>query len=137
MFENSRPTGSGAEGAGAGGGAGLETLPFLVSIEEPDEAEADGLAGDKGIFGRRGSNDGEGSGAASVRNVPVAVLRENLQRAVDGLQQVIGTITVPEGGMALREAQISFEVTASGGIALVGTSAQVGAKGAITLTFGH
>ncbi|MEU6757344.1 hypothetical protein [Streptomyces sp. NPDC046685] len=77
--------------------------------------------------------DEEGS---FVRDIPVAVLRANLQRAVDGLQQMIGEIDVPEGGMPLRQAQVSFEVTASGGIAPVGTSAQVAAKGAITLTFG-
>ncbi|WP_187283067.1 hypothetical protein [Streptomyces sp. t39] len=120
-----------------GGVAPFGTLPFIVSVDGPDVPEEAGRTGDKGIFGRRGGDDAEGSGTTSVRDLPVAVLRENLQRAVDGLQQVIGSITVPEGGMTLREAQISFEVTASGGIAFVGTSAQVGAKGAITLTFGN
>ncbi|MFF1421398.1 hypothetical protein [Streptomyces sp. NPDC058280] len=105
----------------------VQTLSFLVSID--DTAPPSSSAGDKGIF-RRGGEEG------SIRDIPVTVLRDNLQRAVNGLQQVIGEITVPEGGMPLMQAQVSFEVTAGGGIALVGTSAQVAAKGAITLTFG-
>jgi len=109
----------------------LETLSFLVSIDdEPEQATG---VGDKGIFGRGG---GGGVGESSIRDIPVAVLRDNLQRAVLGLQHVIGSITVPPGGMPLKEAQVSFEVTAGGGITFVGTSAQVAAKGAITLTFG-
>ncbi|SCY86770.1 hypothetical protein SAMN02745898_104328 [Streptomyces sp. 136MFCol5.1] len=104
----------------------VETLDVLVSV---DDTGLPSTAGEKGIFGR-------GGGDSSVRQIPVAVLRENLQRTVDGLQQVLGEIRVPEGGMPLRQAQVSFEVTASGGISLVGTSAQLGAKGAITLTFG-
>jgi len=110
----------------------LETLSFLVSID--DEPEQSSRAGDKGIFGRGGGNGAVGE--SSIRDIPVAVLRDNLQRAVLGLQHVIGSITVPPGGMPLKEAQVSFEVTAGGGITFVGTSAQVAAKGAITLTFG-
>lgn len=127
MFEN------GQTSAEATGGS-LETLPFIVSIEDVDTDHGMGPTGDKGLFGRRGSDEDRDH---SVRNIPVSVLRDNLQRTVDGLQQVLGSITVPDGGMALRQAQVSFEITASGGIALVGTSAQVAAKGAITLTFGE
>ncbi|MFF1957740.1 hypothetical protein ACFVWX_12215 [Streptomyces sp. NPDC058220] len=107
----------------------VQTLSFLVSIDDTPPPPPGASAGEKGIF-RRGGGEG------SIRDIPVAVLRDNLQRAVNGLQQVIGEITVPEGGMPLMQAQVSFEVTAGGGIALVGTSAQVAAKGAITLTFG-
>ncbi|MFC9270640.1 Pepco domain-containing protein [Streptomyces zhihengii] len=125
MFENSQATTGGDEGS-------LETLPFIVSIDDTaPAATSTGPAGDKGLFGRRAAEEGD----SSLRDIPVAVLRDSLQRAVDGLQGVLGSITVPEGGMALRQAQVSFEVTASGGIAFVGTSAQVAAKGAITLTF--
>ncbi|MEU6977367.1 MULTISPECIES: hypothetical protein [unclassified Streptomyces] len=118
--------------------AALDTLPFLVSIDDRDTAPEPAGAGDKGIFGRRGGHeerDGDG-GRTGVRDIPVSVLRDNLQRAVNSLQDVLGTLDVPENGMPLRQAQVSFEVTASGGIAFVGTSAQVAAKGAITLTFG-
>ncbi|MEU6931971.1 hypothetical protein [Streptomyces sp. NPDC046385] len=115
------------------------TLPFLVSIDDRDTAPDPAGFGDKGIFGRRGGGNegGDGDGERTgVRDIPVSVLRDNLQRAVNGLQDVLGTISVPDNGMPLRQAQVSFEVTASGGIAFVGTSAQVAAKGAITLTFG-
>lgn len=114
-------------GAAGTGGEAVEALNILVSI---DDTAVSSTTGEKGIFGRRGGDDG------SVQRIPVAVLRENLQRTVDGLQQVLRDIRIPEDGMPLREAQVSFEITASGGIALVGTSAQVAAKGAITLTFG-
>ncbi|MGW7454058.1 Pepco domain-containing protein [Streptomyces sp. NPDC054787] len=129
MFQSSSQAAGGTTEASASGAAEEKTVSFLVSIDDTDTDFPSG-GGEMGIFRRK---DEEGS---FVRDIPVAVLRANLQRAVDGLQQMIGEIAVPEGGMPLRQAQVSFEVTASGGIALVGTSAQVAAKGAITLTFG-
>ncbi|AXE77594.1 hypothetical protein [Streptomyces atratus] len=104
----------------------VEGLDVLVSI---DDAEPLSDSGDMGIFRRRSED-------TLVRRVPTAVLHENLQRTVDALQQVLADLRVPDGGMSLQQAQVSFEITATGGIAIVGTSAQVGAKGAITLTFG-
>jgi len=106
----------------------VPSVEVLVSIDGVSTPSGTG-SGDKGIFGRSG-------GEASLRQIPVTVLRDNLQRTVDALQQVLGGLQAPETGMSLRQAQVSFEITATGGIALVGTSAQVGAKGAITLTFG-
>ncbi len=105
-----------------------ETLPFLVSIDDTDGQA--GTGGEMGIFGRR---DGE----LRVREIPVAVLRESLRRAVGGLRALFDEVAASEGGMPLKQAQISFEVTGSGGIALIGTSAQVAGRGAITLTFGE
>jgi hypothetical protein len=102
-----------------------DSLSVIVSVDDTEEAPG----GTKGLF-RRGGEE------SSVREIPVAVLRRNLQRTVDALQQVIGELQVPDEGLPLREAQVSFEITAGGGIAVVGTSAQVSAKGAITLTFG-
>ncbi|CAK7287851.1 Pepco domain-containing protein [Streptomyces misionensis] len=119
MFES-------AETVGAERNAGLEGLDVLVSLDGTEPAPG---SGDMGIFGNRGED-------TSVRRIPTTVLRENLQRTVDALQEVLASLTVPEDGMRLRQAQVSFEITATGGIAVVGTSAQVGAKGAITLTFG-
>ncbi|WP_330280203.1 hypothetical protein OHO83_34135 [Streptomyces sp. NBC_00569] len=104
----------------------VEGLDVLVSIDDTEPASG---SGDMGIFGRRSED-------TLVRRIPTAVLRENLQRSVDTLQQVLADLRVPDGGMSLQQAQVSFEITATGGIAIVGTSAQVGAKGAITLTFG-
>ncbi|WP_239341397.1 hypothetical protein [Frankia sp. CiP3] len=101
------------------------TLPFLVADDEEDVG-----GGDKGIFRRRG-------GETSVRNIPVAVLRESLRHVVDGLRGVFDEIAEAGGRLPLKEAQISFEVTASGGVTVIGASSQVGATGAITLTFGE
>lgn len=119
MFETAKATDAEKD-------AHIEGLDVLVSIDDTEQPSG---TGDKGIFGRRTDDN-------SVRRIPVAVLRENLQRTVDALQQVLGDVRVPDGGMPLQQAQVSFEITATGGIAIVGTSAQVGAKGAITLTFG-
>ncbi len=104
-----------------------ETLPFLVSDEESGTATAEG---EMGIFGRS-------EGALSVRQIPVAVLRENLRRTVGSLRELFDEIAAAEGGLPLKEAQITFEVTASGGITIVGANAQAAGKGAITLTFGR
>jgi hypothetical protein len=106
-----------------------ETLPFLVTIDDSDAGSA-GLVGEKGLFGR-------GDGAASIRQVPVAALRESMRRVVGGLRELFDGVAATDGRMPLKQAQIAFEVTASGGIALVGTSAQIAGKGAITLTFGE
>ncbi|WP_435822502.1 Pepco domain-containing protein [Microbispora bryophytorum] len=103
-----------------------ETLPFLVSDEESGTA----AEGEMGIFGR-------GDGTLSVRQIPVAVLRENLRRTVGSLRELFDEIAAAEGGLPLKEAQITFEVTASGGITIVGANAQAAGKGAITLTFGR
>ncbi|WP_327683453.1 Pepco domain-containing protein [Kitasatospora sp. NBC_00458] len=130
VFEQAKESGAAVGTVGAVGD-GVRALDFLVSIDDT-ERERSAAVGEKGLFGRRDGAPGE----ASVRSIPVSVLRENLQRTVDGLQAVLGELRVPEGGMPLKQAQVAFEVTASGGITLVGTSAQVAAKGAITLTFG-
>ncbi len=104
----------------------VDGVDVLVAI---DDTEPTSGSGDKGIFKRRTEDP-------SVRRIPAAVLRENLRRTVDVLQQALADVQVPDGGLPLRQAQVSFEITATGGITIVGTSAQVGAKGAITLTFG-
>jgi hypothetical protein len=106
-----------------------ESVPFLVAADGLDEDEAIG-SGTKGIFSR-GDTD------VSVREVPVAVLRENLRRTVAGLRSLFDEVATADGGLPLREAQISFEVTASGGINILGSSAQASTTGGITLTFGH
>ncbi|WP_322751846.1 MULTISPECIES: hypothetical protein [unclassified Frankia] len=100
-----------------------------MAIDDSDAGPV-GPVGDKGLFGR-------GDGEPSIRQIPVAILRENLRRAVGGLRELFDEIAEQPGGMRLRQAQIAFEVMASGGIALVGTSAQLAGKGAITLTFGE
>jgi hypothetical protein len=97
-----------------------DTLPFLVTLDDPESG------GDKGIFSKSESK---------VRNIPVDMLRENLAKTVGHLRDIFDDISSDVGKLPLKSAQITFEVTATGGITLVGT-AQVSGKGAITLTFG-
>lgn len=111
----------------AGAEVSMETLPFVVSIDEED---LDGAGGSKSILGRR-------DGDVSIRHIPVAVLRENLQRVVDAIRGVFDDVADGGGRMPLKQATVSVEVTAGGGITVVGTSAQVAGRGAITLTFGE
>ncbi|WP_236792338.1 hypothetical protein [Amycolatopsis sp. GM8] len=103
----------------------VDELPFLVTID--DEADVNG--GEKGIF-RRNQEE------FAVRKVPVDVLKKNVQQVVEGLREVLEGVVEGAGVLPLKTAQVAFEVTATGGITLVGT-AQVSGKGAITLTFGQ
>ena len=102
----------------------METLPFLVAIGD-DDAESS-----MGLFSSR-------EGAVALKEVPVAVLRQNLGRAVAALRGILMDVAHDEGGtLRLREAHVGLEISGSGGISMVGTC-QVGAKAAITLVFGE
>lgn len=100
------------------------SLPFIVALDAGDGADSDTM----GLFRR-------GEAELAVRHVPLAALRENLKNTMALLGGLIEEAIATGGTLPLREVQLSFEVSASGGINLVGT-AQVGGKGAITLTFG-
>lgn len=104
--------------------AGESTLPFWVSYDEQDEesAEQDSM----GLFGNRQE--------AALRRVPLGALRKNLADAVDALQQVFADVAERGGPLPLREAQLSFQVTAAGGVQFVGT-AQVQSSHGIVLVF--
>jgi len=104
----------------------VPALPFWVSYDDQDDPHED--AGDAmGLFGGR---DAE----VRLRNVPLGPLRKNLADAVDALQQVFTEAAARGGPLPLREAQLSFQVTASGGVQFVG-SAQVQRGHGITLVF--
>lgn len=102
-----------------------EDLTFLVSIEEDTSTEAR----EKGIFGRI-------QGEPSLRQIPVAVLQENLRETLGGLRELFDVDSPHDSRFPLKQVEISFEVTAGGKIALLGTSAEVTGSGAIKLTFG-
>jgi hypothetical protein len=103
------------------GESAVDSLPFLVAIEEETDDET------MGVF-RRGERE------VVLREIPVAVLRQSVQRAVTALRGIFDDVAAETGRLQLREAQFSFEVTAKGGLNFVGTT-EVGSKGAITLTF--
>ena len=97
-----------------------DSLPFLISIDEEDDDTM-------GLF-RRGERP------VVLRDIPVAVLRRSVERTVAALQQVFDGVTDETGRLRLQEAQFCFEVSAKGGLNLVGTT-EVASKAAITLTF--
>lgn len=98
------------------------TLPVIVA-PEPEAPEAA-----KGLF-RRSSTEG------IVKQIPV----EQLQKELDSLTRQIGQMldqapAEENGGLRLTELAVQVEITASGGINLIGT-ANVGATASMTLTF--
>jgi hypothetical protein len=97
-------------------------LPFLVPDEESEDAETMG-----GLFSRDDAR-------VTLRQIPIEVLRESLRSTISTLSSILTEIADQSMAMQLHEAQIGFEVSASGGVQLIGT-AQVGTKGAITLVF--
>ncbi|MCX5328083.1 hypothetical protein [Streptomyces sp. NBC_00140] len=98
------------------------TLPFWVSFDEDAEKYGDSM----GLFGNRQE--------AVLRGVPLGVLRKNLTDAVDALQQVFADVAACGGALPLREAQLSFQVTAGGGVQFVGTAQMQSSRG-IVLVF--
>jgi hypothetical protein len=97
----------------------METIPFLVTLPEEDEQEV------KGIF----SSDTP----IVVRDLPTEKLRENLNKVCQGVATMLKDVK-QVGGFQLKQVTIQVEVSAEGGVELVGT-AKLGGKGAITLTF--
>ncbi|MDH6222945.1 hypothetical protein M2283_010297 [Streptomyces pseudovenezuelae] len=106
----------------SGAAATEPTLPFWVSFDEEAEEYGDSM----GLFGNRQE--------ALLRGVPLGVLRKNLADAVDALQQVFADVAARGGQLPLREAQLSFQVTAGGGVQFVGTAQMQGSRG-IVLVF--
>lgn len=103
----------------------VPALPFWVSGEDDGHGEDDGDS--MGLFG------GDGTGER-LRNVPLGPLRKNLAEAVDALQEVFAEAAARGGALPLREAHLSFQVTASGGVQFIG-SAQVQRGNGIVLVF--
>lgn len=97
-----------------------DSLPFLVAFSDQDDT--------MGLFPAV-------DGSVVLRQIPVDVLRENLRSTTDSLRVVFADMAKEVGGLRLKEAQIGLEVSAEGGVQLIGT-AKVGAKAAITLIFG-
>ncbi|MFI2206769.1 hypothetical protein ACH47Z_39860 [Streptomyces sp. NPDC020192] len=101
-------------------------LPFWVSCDDQD-AEPEDEGDSMGLFG-------VGDAEVRLRNVPLGPLRKNLADAVDALQQVFTEAAARGGPLPLREAHLSFQVTASGGVQFIG-SAQIQRGHGITLVF--
>ncbi|MEV2217053.1 hypothetical protein AB0H86_37485 [Streptomyces sp. NPDC050997] len=101
----------------------IPELPFWVSSDDQLGDEGDSMS----LFGG-------GDGQVRLRKVPLGPLRKNLTEAVDALQQVFTEAAARGGPLPLREAHLSFQVTANGGIQFIG-SAQVQRSHGIVLIF--
>ncbi|MCM2425177.1 Pepco domain-containing protein [Streptomyces sp. RKAG337] len=104
----------------------ITALSFWVSYDDQD-GQLDDDGDSMGLFGG-------GDGEVRLRSVPLGALRKNLAEAVDALQQVFTEAAARGGPLPLREAHLSFQVTASGGVQFVG-SAQMQRSHGITLVF--
>ncbi len=99
-----------------------QTLPFIL---ESAEAQGDDMPMSFADEGARG---------AAARQVPVGALKRNLERLSSGLMSTLeGVRSV--GRFELTEVTLSVEVSAEGGVSILGTGAKAAGKGAITLTF--
>lgn len=103
------------------------TLDFWVTATQEDIELA---AQSSDSMGSLFSRDGD----AVLRSVPLGPLRKNLAETVDALQRVFQDVADRGGPLPLAEAQLSFQVTAGGGIQLIGTGQMQGTRG-LTLTF--
>ncbi|MFI6767446.1 hypothetical protein [Streptomyces sp. NPDC050355] len=101
----------------------VTALPFWVSHEEGTDDEGDSM----GLFGRRDEEP-------RLRSVPLGPLRKNLAEAVDALQEIFGEAAARGGALPLREAHLSVQVTASGGVQFIG-GAQAQRSHGIVLVF--
>ena len=100
--------------------APIDALPVLVTVDLGDDT--------MGLFPGQ-------DGVVALRHIPLDVLRDNLRHTAETLRSVLTDFAENTGGMRLKEAQIGLEISAEGGVQLIGT-AKVGAKAAITLVFG-
>lgn len=106
----------------------METLPIIVSLtdEEAERLTNDAQkAGTKGLF-RRDGDTAKAFVSTEKLKVELAAVSAAVLKVLDDIKQV--------GQFKLKEVTLGVEVTAEGGIVLVGT-AKVGGKGAITLKF--
>ncbi|WP_428953963.1 Pepco domain-containing protein [Streptomyces sp. cg35] len=103
-----------------------QTLPFWVSVTDDDDDAAGPVSDSMGLLSR--DHD------AALRAIPLGPLRKNLTDVVDKLQEVFKEVAEHSTTLPLAEAQLSFQVSKSGSVQLIGTG-QVQATRGLTLTF--
>ncbi len=99
-----------------------QTLPFLLEPAAAYDDEAPMSFSDDGARG------------AAARQVPIGALKRNLERLSGGLMATLEGVRAV-GRFELTEVTLSVEVSAEGGVSILGTGAKAAGKGAITLTF--
>lgn len=96
-----------------------DVVPFLVRVDEASDADT------MSIFGR---SDGD----TGISLIPVDALRANLAKTAEHLRKAFEEFSGDLGALRLNEVQVGLEISATGGVHLIGTA---GVKGAITLIF--
>lgn len=96
-----------------------DEIAFLVRAEPSADDDTMGLF-------RRADGD------SGVALIPVDRLRDNLAKTADTLRKAFAEFRGDLGDLRLNEVQVGLEVSATGGVHLIGTA---GVKGAITLVF--
>lgn len=94
-----------------------DTISVIVSKTEPG----------KGIFG---------SGLAVPVEIPIERLKASLSDLVAKLRAATTTLVDHADGLSLKELEVGLELTAEGGVSLIGT-AKVGGSASLKLTFVH
>jgi len=114
----------------------MDTIPFI--LDDPDhtgsvdrdssDQDPPRRSGTKGLFGPDSDEPRRG-----ITEVPVDRLRESLARLTTAVSEAFSHAQTV-GDFQLDQITLQAEVSAQGGISLIG-SAKVGGRGAITLTF--
>jgi hypothetical protein len=94
-----------------------DTISVLVTESDPG----------KGIFG---------SGPARPVEIPVERLKVSLSGLVAKLRAATSDLAAKADGLSLKELEVGIELTAEGGVSLIGT-AKVGGTASLKLTFVH
>jgi len=77
---------------------------------------------------------GQASAEAVLKRIPVSTIQRNLNTFVQSMSGALKEVSSLGGDFGLREIVLNVEVTASGGVVLIGT-AKVEGKGSISLRF--
>lgn len=99
------------------------TIEVIVNATPPQPAGG----GTKSILGSNVAS------ATVSKSVDTGALKASLTRLTEGLGEMFGDLRAV-GGMELDEVEVGIEITAEGGVKLIGT-ATVGATASVTLKF--
>jgi Trypsin-co-occurring domain 1 len=94
-----------------------DTISVLVTPNDPG----------KGIFG---------TGPAIPVEIPIERLKASLSDLIAKLRAATSDIAAEADGLSLKELEVGIELTAEGGVNLIGT-AKVGGTASLKLTFVH
>lgn len=102
----------------------MSTIPIVVAEEEKAKPKSGTLGG-----GTKSPKTG-----IKIKHIDTEVLRASLGTLSTQISEVLPSIKKEFGEFKLKEVQLQVEVSAEGGVALIGT-AKAGTSRAITLTF--